>query len=451
MNSNFSSTVEQLEPTKLKITMNISPECFREALHEAYTKNKGHFSLQGFRKGKAPRKMIEQAYGREVFYEEAFNILLPKAYESALDEHEIEPVYRPEIDPGPANESDGAVFYATVSIRPVAEVDGYYGLTYPKGDAEPTEEEIQLALKNEQEKSATRVSVDRPAEMGDVLTINFKGFFDGEPFEGGEGLDHELTLGSKQFIDTFEEQLVGHVVGDDVTVNVTFPKDYHHADYSGKPAVFEVEILDIQSKVLPEIDDDFAGNVSEFDTLTEYRESLAESIRKNKEANLENMKRGHIMRQLVEKATMEVPEAMYLARVDDMMDEFARNIQMQGMNVETYLRFAQVTPEALKAQWRPQAETEVKNMLVLEAIAQKENITCTDEELKERLGKLSMKEGDELTEIMDNMHPARRKEFERSVRCEKAMEFVIEKAVATDEPMPEININQLASTDDEQE
>jgi len=442
MNSKFTSTVEQLEPTKLKITMNISPEGFREALHEAYTKNRGHFSLQGFRKGKAPRKMIEQAYGREIFYEDAFNSILPLAYEAALDEHGIEPVYRPEIEPGPASENDGAVFYATVDIRPVAEIDGYYGLTYPKGDAEPTEDEIQQALKAEQEKSATQVSVDRPAEMGDILTINFKGFFDGEPFEGGEGFDHELTLGSKQFIDTFEEQLVGHVVGDDVTVNVTFPEGYHHEEYSNKPAVFEVEILDIQGKVLPEIDDDFAGNVSEFDTLAEYRESLVEMIRKNKEANLENVKRGHLVKQLVEKATMEVPEGMYLARVDDMMDEFARSIQMQGMNVESYMRFTQTTPEMLKEQWRPQAEVEVKNMLALEAVAIKENLTVTEEELKERLGKITTKEGDELAEIINNMHPSRRKDFERSVLCEKAMEFVIEKAVATDEPMPEISIEQ---------
>jgi len=451
MSSKFTSTVEQLEPTKLKITMNISPECFREALHAAYTKNKGYFSLQGFRKGKAPRKMIEQAYGREVFYEDAFNSILPDAYEAALDEHDIEPVYRPEIEPGPASENDGAVFYAVVDTRPEAQIDGYYGLTYPKGDTEPTEEEIQQALEIEQKKSATQVSVDRPAEMGDVLTINFKGYMDGELFEGGEGYDHELTLGSKQFIDTFEEQLVGHIVGDDVTVNVTFPEEYHHAEFTNKPAVFEVEILDIQGKVLPEIDDDFAGNVSEFDTLAEYRESLVEIIRKNKEANVENMRRGHVMKQLVEKATMEVPESMYLARLDDMMDEFSRSIQMQGMNVETYMRFTQTTPDGLKAQWRPQAEVEVKNMLVLEAIAQKENITSTEDELKERLGKITMKEGDELAEIMTNMHPARLKEFERSVRCEKAMEFVIEKAIATDEPFPEINIDQLTSTDEEQE
>jgi len=436
----FTSTVEQLGPTQLKITITIGPERFREALHEVYIKNKGYFNLQGFRKGKAPRKMIEQAYGREVFYEEAFNIVLPDAYEAALDEHSIEPTYRPEIEPGPASENDGAIFYATVDTRPTAEIDGYHGLTYPKGDTEPTEDEIQQALKNEQEKSATQVSVSRPAEMGDVLTINFKGYIDGELFEGGEGYDHELTLGSKQFIDTFEEQLVGHDVGADVTVNVTFPEEYHHEKYASKPATFEVEILDIQGKVLPEINDEFAENVSEFDTLQEYRDSLVGIIRKNKEAKLENVKRTHVLKQLVEKAVMDVPESMYLARIDDMMDEFARNIQMQGMNVETYLRFTQQTPEGLRMAWRPQAEAEVKNMLVLTAIAEKEAITVSDEEVSTRLGEITQKEGDELKDIIDNMHPTRRKEFERSIRCEKALQFVIDNAIATDEPMPEISL-----------
>jgi len=432
----FTSVLETIEPTKLKLTVTVSPEAFRAGLHEAYTKNKGYFTVQGFRKGRAPRKMIEQLYGREVFYEDALNAILPEAYEAALDEHELEPVYRPEIEPGPAGENEGAIFYATFHIRPEAEIDGYYGLTYPKNDAEPTDDEIEQAIAAEQAKSATQVTVDRAAEMGDVVIINFKGFIDGEPFEGGEGNDHELTLGAKQFIDTFEEQLVGHIAGDDITVNVTFPEEYHHAEYAGKAATFEVEILDVQGKILPEIDDEFASNVSDFDTLAEYRADLTASIKKNKEANLENMKRGHIMKQLVEKVIVDVPEDMYLARLDDMMDEFARHIQMQGMNLETYMRFTGMTPEQLKIGWRAQAETEVKNMLTLEAIAKKESITITDEEFAERLGKMIVKEGDELTGIIESLHPARRKEFNRSVLCEKAMELVLEKAIEVDEPMP---------------
>jgi len=442
MSQKFTSTVETVEPTKLKLEISISPEAFREGLLEAYNKNKQHFNIQGFRKGKAPRKMIEQVYGREVFYEDALNVILPDAYEAALDQHEIEPVYRPEIELGPASENEGATFHAIVYIRPEAEIDSYYGLTYPKTDIEATEDDIQQALHTEQQKSATQISVERPAEMGDIVTINFKGYFDGEPFEGGEGTDHELTLGSKQFIDTFEEQLVGLIPGDDVTVNVTFPEEYHHPDYSGKPATFEVEIIDVQAKQLPEIDDDFASNVSDFDTLAEYREDLANTIKTRKEQNLENMKRGHIMRQLVEKAVMDVPEAMYLARIDEMMREFEQHIQMQGMNVETYMRFTKLTPEAMKASWRPQAEIDVKNMLVLEAIAKKEELSVSEEEFAEYIGKITSQEGDALTALIESLPPFRRKEIERSKLCDKAMELVLEKAVATDEPMPEISVSQ---------
>ena len=451
MSQKFTSVVETLEPTKLKLTITINPEIFRQGLQEAYNKNKHHFNLQGFRKGKVPRKMIEQAYGREVFYEDALNIIMPEAYEAALDEHEIEPVYRPEIDLGSASEATGAIFYAIVEIRPLAEIDDYYGLTYPKGDFEPTEDEIQDILKSEQEKSATQVSVTRPAELGDILTINFKGFIDDEPFEGGEGNDHELTLGSKQFIDTFEEQLVGHIPGDDVIVKVTFPEEYHHSDYAGKPATFEVEIVDVQSKVFPEIDDDFASNVSEFETLAEYRESLVEIIRKNKEQNYENSKRSYLMKQLVDKAKMEVPEAMYFARLDDMMNDFSRHIQSQGMNIETYMRFTQLTPETLKQGWRPQAETDVKNMLVLEGIAIKEGLTISDEDFKVKLGEMSGQEGEELTNLLTTLHPTRRKELERSMLCSKAMELVLEKAIATDEPMPEFMLSQLSENKADEE
>ena len=439
----FTSTVEKLEPTKIKITISISPEGFREGLLAAYNKNKHHFNIQGFRKGKAPRKMIEQMYGREVFYEDAVNAILPDAYEAALDENEIEPVYRPEIEPGPASEADGATFYATVYIRPEAEIDEFYGLTYPKADAEPTEDEIQQAIKVELEKNATQASVDRPAEMGDILSINFKGFFDGVPFEGGEGNDYQLTLGSKQFIDTFEEQLVGKLPGDDVVVNVTFPEEYHHPDYAGKAATFEVEVLDVQAKQLPEIDDEFASNVSNFDTLVEYREDLASKIRKNKEENLENDKRSHVIKQLAEKAIMEVPEAMYLARLDEMMDEFSHQIQRQGMNLETYMRFTQLTPEALKENWRPQAEAEVKNMLALEAVAKKENMTVSDEEFAEYIGKITMQEGEAVAKLVESLPPFRRKELMRSALCGKAMDFVLEKAIAVDEPMPEIAVEKL--------
>ena len=437
MSQKYTSTVETLEPTKLKLTVSVSPEAFREGITIAYNKNKQHFNIQGFRKGKAPRKMIEQLYGREVFYEDALNAVLQDAYEAALDEHDIEPVYRPEIEPGPASEAEGATFYAEIYIRPEAEVSDYYGLLYPETDTEPTEDEIHEALTREQEKGATQMSVERPAEMGDIVTINYKGYFGDEPFEGGEGFEHQLTLGSKQFIGNFEEQLVGHIPGDDVEVIVTFPEEYHHADYSGKEARFEVEVIDVQAKEMPELNDEFADNVSEYETLAEYRQDLADKIKKSKEQNFDNAKRNHVMRQLRDKATVDVPDAMHLARMEEMLREFEQRLQMQGMSMELYAQYTQMTPEKLMENWRPQAEIEVKNMLVLEAVAKKESLTVTEEELAEYIGKITGMKDEELAKIVENLPAFRRKEIMRSCVCDKAMDFVVEKAIATNEPMPE--------------
>jgi len=440
MDTKFSSTIETLEPTKLKFTITISPVAFREGLQTAYNKNKQHFNLQGFRKGKAPRKMIEQMYGKEVFHEDAMNELLPDAYESALDEHNIEPVYRPEIEMGTTSEQDGAVLYATVYIRPEVEVDGYYGLTYPKTDIEPTEDEIIRVMTTEQEKNAEQESVDRAAENGDVVVINYKGFVDDVPFEGGEGFEHNLTLGSKSFIDTFEEQLVGKKTGDDVEVNVTFPEAYHAPELAGKPAKFEVEIIDVLARKLPELNDEFASNVSEFENLADYRADVAAKIKMQKENNLDNVIASSIVKQLVEKATMDVPEAMYLARVDELMDDIAANMRRQGLDMEMYMRFTQSTPESMKESLRPKAEEEVKNILALEAVARKENMAINEEEFKENLAKMTGGEPEAVASLIENIHPSRRKVFERSMLCEKALDFLREKAIAVDEPLPEVKV-----------
>ncbi|MCL2386972.1 MAG: trigger factor [Defluviitaleaceae bacterium] len=433
LESLLSSEMETLEKTKIKLTIKVSAERFREGLQYAYNRSKGYFNIPGFRKGKAPRKMIEQAYGRDVFHEDAINFVLPDAYEAALDKHEIEPVYKPEIDLGDIDEKEGATFFAIVSTRPEVEIEDYQGLTHPKCDTEATEEDIQNALRNEQEKNSRLISVSRPAEMGDVVTINFKGFIDGEPFEGGEGEDHDLKLGAGQFIPGFEEQLVGHVPGDDINVEVTFPEEYHHDEFAGKPAVFEVEVLDVKSHELPEINDEFAEDVSEFDTLAEFREDLAKRITEHKSANMENRKRGHIMKKLIALSKVEVPEEMYLARVDDMMHDFTRQIEMRGMDIESYMRFTGTSEPMLKASWRKQAEIDVNGMLALEAIAAKENFPIDEEAFGKRLGELTGKEGDELAKLLEDMHPSRRKELERSMRSEMALDFVMEKAVEADD------------------
>ena len=426
------SLVENVDTNKVKITITISPERFKEGLNDAYNRNKHYFNLPGFRKGKAPRKLIEQAYGKEVFFEDAINFVLPDAYEDSLDEHELDPVYRPDISTGDVSEKEGAVFYAEVYIRPIGEISDYGDLTYPKGNTEATDEEVEQELKKQQEKNARQISITRPAEIGDIAIINFEGFIDGEAFDGGSGEDFSLALGSGQFIPGFEEQLVGSTPGDDIKVNVTFPEEYHEPNFAGKDAVFEVEVLDIQGKEMPELDDEFAQDVSEHDTLDEYREELKERIEKAKADNLENNKRAHILKQLVAKTTVEIPDVMYDARIEEMMDEFKRNAQMQGLDVESYMRFTQLTPESLQASWKPQAVIDVKNLMTLEAIVRKENLILNDGEFAEKLGETMKLEGDALDKFVSSIADSRRKEIERSMLCEKALEIVMEKATAVE-------------------
>jgi trigger factor len=436
------SQFEQLESNKVKLTITVSPAGFREGLQYVYNKDRGHFNIPGFRKGKAPRKIIEQAYGKEVFYEDAMNFIFPEAYEAALQEWDIDPVYRPEVELGEnASEANGFVLYAIVATRPMAEIAEYFGITHPKGELEPTEEEIQEVLQTEQNKNARQVSVNRPAQLDDIVTINYKGFIDGEQFEGGTADDYDLTLGSNRFIDGFEEQLVGHEVGDDVVVTVTFPEEYHHPVYAGKPATFEVEILDVQTYELPEIDDDFAQDISEFDTLEEYRESIAKKIRKSNEDNLESRINSYIMDELINRTTVAPPEEMIMGRLDEMFDDFSFRIQQQGMNVENYLRFAGVSETALKASWKKQAEKETLGMLALEAIARKENIVATDEEFSSRVGKMLNVSDDapRLEQILENFPARERRELNKSVLREIAFEMVKEKAIPVDGPFPKTN------------
>lgn len=444
------NTMENIENNKVKLTITVSADKFRDGLQKTYNKNKHHFNLPGFRKGKAPRKMVEQMYGRDVFYEDTINDILPDAYESALDEFKLDPVYRPQIEPGDISEKEGAVFFATVSVRPTPEISDYAGLTYPIGEHTATEEEIEKELQTQLERNSRQVSVNRAAAMNDIVNINFKGFIDGELFDGGEGEDFNLTLGSGQFIPGFEEQLVGASAGDDVKVNVKFPDDYHHEDYKGKEALFEVEILDVQGKELPELDDDFAQDISEFDTLDEYKADLAERIAKSKETNYDVMKRNHILKQLTEKMTVEIPEDMYLGRIDEMMDDFRRQIEMQGMNLESYFRFTQMSPDALRVNMRPQAEIDVKNILALEAVTKNENLTISDEDFATKIGEmLKTEDENERDNFLKAMSEGRKRELTRSILAERALEIVIEKAVAVEGSFPTEETEELFEGDDE--
>ena len=448
----FVSKIEQVEKNRVTFSVQVSPEFFREGLNHVHKRNKGYFNIPGFRKGKAPRKIVEQFYGQDVYHEEAVNYCLPVAYDHALEELSLEPVYKPDVDTGEISEKEGVFFTISIDTRPEVELSDYIGLPYPKEDTDVSEEEVNKALKAEQEKNARRLSVDRAAELGDVVTINFAGYIDEEPFEGGSGQDTDLALGSGQFIPGFEDQLVGYKAGDDVKVNVTFPSEYGHTELAGKNATFDVEILDVQLKELPELDDEFAETVSEFDTIEEYKEHLREKIKDYKETNLKSRKRNYVLRKLIEAATMDVPESMYLSRLDDMMEDFSMQVKMRGMDLENYMRFSDMTEESLKAGWREQAERDVKSTLALYEVAKKEGIACDAEELKSKVAELTKLDGDKLEKYIEKMPKRQSKELERNIICNKALEFVLEKAVAEEglEDTEDIDVEVLLS-DDEQE
>ena len=428
----FTSEIEHAENNKVKFTVHVSPEFFREGLNFVHNRNKNYFNIPGFRKGKAPRKIVEQIYGHDIYHEDAINYVLPDAYEYALDTLDLDPVYKPDVDTKSTSEKEGAFFSIEIDVRPDVEVGEYMGIPYPKENTDVTESDIQAALRVEQDKNARRLSVDRNAEIGDVVTINFTGYIDDEPFEGGSGQDYDLHLGIGQFIPGFEDQLVGFGAGDDVKVNVTFPEGYAHERLAGKPAVFEVEILDVQERELPELDDEFAETVSEFETIEEYREDLRVKIKEYKETNLEGIKRNYVLKRLIEASTMEVPESMYLARLDEMMDDFEMQVRMRGMDVENYMRFSDLTEEGLKASWRSKAEIDVKSALALHAVAVKENFTVDDEEIQAKVGEVMKLEGDELEEYVKDMSKRQIKELERSILCKKALDLILENAVATE-------------------
>ncbi len=425
------STLEQMEKNKVKVKFTVTPERFREGLQYSYNKNKNSVTLPGFRKGKAPRKLIEHMYGKEFFHQDALDFVLPKAYEDVCEELSVEPVYRPSITLDEADENRGVFFTAEIIVKPEVSIDGYYGILYNKFDKAVTDSDVQEKLQQEREKNARQVSVERPAEMGDLLTINFTGFIDDIPFEGGEGKDYDLTLGSHTFIDTFEDQLVGCSVGDDVSVNVRFPDDYHREEYSGKDAVFDVEVLDIKTKEYPELDDDFAQDVSEFDTLAEYREQISEQIAKKKETEAEDHKRLDVINKLSELIEADIPNEMYENRLDDMLYEFDMRLRYDGMSFEAYSNFTGQSAEALKETWRHNAIVDVRSALALEAIAKKEGLAVTDDEFREYIQN-NMRPGQDADEYIAKLTASRRKELTSSILNRKAMDFVLEKAIESD-------------------
>lgn len=423
----MSVQVENLEKNMAKLTIEVAAEEVEKAIQAAYLKERGKISIPGFRKGKVPRNMIEKMYGAGIFYEDAVNTLIQENYPTAVDESGVDIVSRPTIDVVQIESGKPFIFTAEVAVRPEVKLGKYLGVQVTKIDTSVSDEEVAEALEKERNNNARTVSVtDRAVAMGDTAVIDFEGFVDGVAFEGGKGENHPLEIGSHSFIDTFEDQLVGKNVGDEVEVNVTFPEQYQAAELAGKPAMFKVKINEIKTKELPELDDDFAQDVSEFDTLAEYKEDVKKRLVEQKENEAKRTKEDEAIQKIIDKSTMEIPEAMLETQCENMINEFAQRIAQSGLSMEQYMQFSGLTIDKLKEQVRPEAETRIKSSLVLEQIAKEENIEVTDAEIDAEVEKMAAAYGMEADKLKEYMGDAEKESMKRDLAVTKAVDLIME-------------------------
>ena len=400
----MSLQVEKMEKNMAKLTIEVAAEDLEKAMQNAYQKAKGRISIPGFRKGKAPRKMIEQMYGKGVFLEDAVNALIPEHYSKALAECELEIVSQPTIDITQAEPGKALIFTAEVATKPEVTLGDYKGVEVPKTEINVTDEDVDAEIKKEQEKNSRTINVeDRGAQLQDVVTIDFEGSVDGVPFDGGQATEYPLTLGSNTFIPGFEDQLVGAKVGDDVDVKVTFPEEYQAKELAGKEAVFKCAVKKIEAKELPELDDDFAKDVSEFDTLAEYKEHVKTNLVERKENEAKRAKEDAAVDKAIENAQMDIPEAMLMTQCRQMLDDFSRRMQSQGLSMDQYFQFTGMTADKMMEDMKPQALKRIQTRLVLEKVAEVENIQPTEEEVNEEISKMAeayKMEADKLKELL---------------------------------------------------
>ena len=400
----MSLQVEKMEKNMAKLTIEVAAEDLEKAMQNAYQKAKGRISIPGFRKGKAPRKMIEQMYGKGIFLEDAVNALIPEHYSKALAECDLEIVSQPTIDITQAEPGKALIFTAEVATKPEVTLGDYKGVEVPKTEINVTDEDVDAEIKKEQEKNSRTINVeDRGAQLQDVVTIDFEGSVDGVPFDGGQATEYPLTLGSNTFIPGFEEQLVGAKVGDDVDVKVTFPEEYQAKELAGKEAIFKCAVKKIEAKELPELDDDFAKDVSEFDTLAEYKEHIKTNLEDKKADEAKRAKEDAAVDKAIENAQMDIPEAMLMTQCRQMLDDFSRRMQSQGLSMDQYFQFTGMTADKMMEDMKPQALKRIQTRLVLEKVAEVENIQPTEEEVNEEIAKMAeayKMEADKLKELL---------------------------------------------------
>lgn len=423
--------VEKLGNNMARLTIEVSAGELEKAIEGAYQKNRSKISLPGFRKGKAPRKMLEQMYGKELFYEDAANALIPDAYEQAYDECEEEIVSAPQIDIVQLEEGKPFVFTAEVALKPEVTLGQYKGVQVEKIDADVAEEEVTAEIDKERQKNSRTVEVTgRTVQEGDIATIDFEGFVDGEAFEGGKGSDYPLTIGSHAFIPGFEEALVGAELDQETEVNVTFPEDYQAAELAGKPAVFKCTVKRLQEKLLPELDEDFVGEVSEeSDTVEQYREEIRKKLAERKAEEAGRQKEEAVVNAIIADAQMEIPQPMIETQQRQMMQDYAQRLQYQGISFEQYMQFTGMTREQFLEQVKPQVMQRIQSRLILEAVAAAENITASDEEIEEELKKMGEAYQMDSDKVVEMLGKDGRKQISEDICVRKAVEFVVENAV----------------------
>ena len=419
----MSVQVEKLEKNMAKLTIEVPAEEVEKALNAAYQKQKGSINVPGFRKGKVPRAMIEKMYGVGVFYEEAANILMQNSYPAAVEESGVEVVSRPTVDVVQIEKGKAFIYTAEVAVKPEVKLGKYTGVSVTKANTKVTAAEVKEALEAERNKNARTVTVTRAIKNGDTANIDYEGFCDGVAFAGGKGEGHALEIGSHSFIDTFEDQLVGHKAGEEVEVNVTFPEQYHAPELAGKPALFKVKINEVTTKELPKLDDEFASDVSEFETLDEYKEDIKKQLEAKKAEEGKRAQEDEAIAAIVEKSTMDIPEAMIQTQCEDMVNEFAQRLAQSGLTMEQYMQFSGQTVDKLMEQVRPEAETRIKTSLVLEAIVKAEGIEATEEDVNAEIEKMAAMYGMPVEQVKE--YVGADEGLKRQIAITKAVDYIM--------------------------
>ena len=426
----MSVQVETLEKNMAKLTIELAEDKLEDAMQKAYLKQKRKINLPGFRKGKAPRHMVEKMFGPEVFYEDAADILIRENYSKAIDESGADLVSRPVVDIVQIEKGKPFIFTIEAAVKPEVKLGEYKGIEVTKIDTSVTDEEVDAEIEKERNTNARTVTVEgRPIQEGDTAVIDFEGFVDGEPFEGGMGENYSLQIGSHSFIDDFEDQLIGKKTGDEVEVNVSFPEEYHEASLKGKPALFKVTIKEIKNKELPKLDDEFASEVSEFETLKDYKASVKKSLTEKRKEEVKREKENEVIEKAIENISVEIPEAMIDEQVQQMVQEFASRISSQGISFEQYMQMTGMTPDALMGQMKPEAEKRIKTRLTLEAVVKAEGIKASDKEIEAEMEKMAAMYQMEADKVKEMMGETEREQIAMDVAVQKAVDLIVKNAV----------------------